>query len=378
MIYLDNASSSKPSKIALDTFYNESLNSYANPSSINQLGLENGFRIDSIKDKILSILKLNKSQYEVIFTSGATESNNLFIQGYVNKNKKRGNHIITSKIEHESVLNVFKHLEEEGFKVDYLNVDQNGCVLLDELKKIINENTILVSIMGSNNEVGSVNNVKEISEIVKKYPKCVFHSDLAQAFGKINLDFKLFDAFTFSAHKINGIKGIGALVKRKNISISSLFFGGNQENGLRSGTLDYPSIASFFVSIKDSIENLSINFEHVKRLSDAYKSELEKLDRINLNNKYAKNPYIISFSFSDILASVAIEYLSSKHIFVSSTSACNSKNQEPSYVLLAMGISNFLSKNVVRLSLSKDNKYEEINIVINEIKNILSTIRKVK
>ena len=237
MIYFDNASSTRPNKEALDLFVKASMDDFSNPNSIHRLGMKNYNEINRIKDKMLKSLKLD-STYEIIFTSGATESNNLAIRGYCLKNKNRGNKIITTNIEHKSVLNVFKYLETQGFNVVYLSCKEDGTLDLDELKNEIDKNTILVSIMGVNNEVGTILDIPSVSKIVKNFPKCVLHSDCAQTCGKANFDYKNCDMITISAHKIYGIKGIGLLVKKKKIALEPIVYGGNQENGLRSGTMD--------------------------------------------------------------------------------------------------------------------------------------------
>ena len=218
MIYFDNASSTKPSETALKVFLETSEKFYFNPNSIHKYGMKEFNEIKHIKDKILSELKLY-STYDVLFTSGATESNNLAIRGYCLKNKGRGNHIITTKIEHESVLNVFKNLEDLGFKVTYLDINSEGKIDIENFKKMMDKDTILVSIMPVNNEVGNALNIKDINEIVKNYPKCVLHCDCAQTLGKYDFNYKLADLITISAHKIYGIKGIGALIKKKKIML---------------------------------------------------------------------------------------------------------------------------------------------------------------
>lgn len=374
MIYFDNASSTKPSQKCLDVFNEISSNSYANPNSIHKLGMKNYTEINRAKLKIIRDIGLDNN-YDIIFNSGATESNNLAILGYCRRNKNRGNHVITSSIEHESVLNVFKQLEKEGFSVTYLKVDSSGNIDLDELKNSISKNTILVSVMASNNEVGTVLDVNGITSIVKEFPKCVFHSDCAQAFGKIKLNYKNFDMFTISAHKIYGLKGIGALIKKKTINLDPIIYGGGQENGLRSGTMDYPAICSFQTAIHMVFEDLDVNFKKVKLVSDYLKKELNLMEEIKLNTDEKLNPYIVSFSLLKKKASVVVEALSNKEIYVSSVSACNSRKEEPSYVLLALGESETASHNSIRVSLGKSNTLEEAKEFVIELKNILNIIR---
>lgn len=374
MIYFDNASSTRPLKECLDAFYVSSSESFYNPSSIHAPAMKLFNEINRIKENFLKKLKLD-STYEVIFTSGASESNNLAILGYALKNRNRGNKVITSKIEHESVLEVFKYLEKIGFNVTYLNVNQNGEIDIDEFKEAIDKNTILVSIMGVNNEVGNVLNIKEIKEVIKAYPKCVLHSDLAQTLGKEKFDFSLLDMFTISAHKIYGIKGIGALIKKKKVMLEPLIHGGGQENGLRSGTLDYPSIVSFNVSLNYTIDHFEENYKKVKDLQTYLLNELSKIDEVSINNFKNSCPYIVNFSLKRKKASVVVEALSNKEIYVSSVSACNSKKEGASYVLLALNKSESDAHNSIRLSLSKDNTLEECKIFIETLKEILEKIR---
>lgn len=374
MIYFDNASSTIPSKECLDIFYEASLKNYANPNSIHKLGVENFGNINRVRERILNCLKLDSS-YEVIFTSGATESNNLAIKGYVLKNKNRGNKIITTKIEHESVLNVFKSLEKAGFNVVYLNILPDGSLDLGELKREIDKNTILVSVMPVNNEVGNVLNIKEVKEIVSQFPKCVLHCDCAQTLGKYKFDYKLCDLFTISGHKINGIKGVGALIKKRKVNIECLLDGGGQENNLRSGTLDYPSILSFAYTIEDTQRNFDKNYKNIEVLRGFLTKELEKIEEVKLHTYELSTPYIVNLSLKTKKASVVVEALSNKEIYVSSVSACNSKNEEPSHVLLALGESEDSARNAIRISLGKANTIEECAIFIDFFKEIISTLR---
>jgi cysteine desulfurase len=375
MIYFDNASSSKPSLKCLDVFKEESIKSFANPSSIHKLAMINSSNISRIKDNILHKVGLD-DKYDVIFTSGATESNNLAILGYCRKNKNRGNQIITTNVEHESVLNPFLELEKEGFVVKYLHVNENGEISLDELKSLISKQTILVSIMASNNEVGSVLDIVGASKIIKDYPKCVFHSDCVQAFGKIPLQLSSLDMITITGHKIHGIKGIGALILKKKLLIEPIIYGGNQQSGVRSGTLDYPSIASFNETINEAINNLQKADIYVLNLHNHMIEELKKIEEIAINTPLENfNPYIVCFSLKTKKASVVVEALSNEGIYVNSVSACNSKREDSSYVLLAMNKDYQIAKNPIRVSFSEENTIEEIDIFIEKLKAILNTIR---
>ena len=374
MIYFDNASSTKPTKEALDIFYEASLDKFYNPNSIFSAGIKNFNEIRRIKENILKDFKLDNS-YEIIFTSGATESNNLAILGYVRKNQNRGRRIITTKVEHDSVLFVFQKLEKDGFDVIYLDVDENGKIDIEEFKKVMDKNTILVSIMGVNNEVGFALNIKEISLVIANYPKCILHSDCAQTLGKYKFDYSLCDAFTISAHKIYGIKGIGALVKKRKVNLEPIIYGGGQENGLRSGTQDFPAICSFAYSIHEIFKDFNKNYDHALALKNHLVEGLKKIDEVILHLYDDSTPYVVNFSLKTKKASVVVEALSNALIYVSSVSACNSKKEEPSHVLLALNKSEKEAHNSIRISFSKDNTIEECDAFLAELIRIIERIR---
>ncbi|MBR1581749.1 MAG: cysteine desulfurase [Bacilli bacterium] len=375
MIYFDNASTTKVNKKVLDTYLDANASFFANPNSIHHLGMEVNNKINKEKDKVLSLLKLSSRDYEVIYTSSATEANNLAIIGYCLKNKNKGNHIITTKIEHASVLECFKVLEKEGFEVSYLNVNENGQIDIEEFKKTIKSSTIFASIMPVNNEVGLKLNIKEIKEVIKNYPKCVLHVDAAQTLGKAKFDYSLGDLITISSHKIYGLKSIAALIIKKKINLSPIINGGGQEYNLRSGTQDYPLIVSFTVAIEDILRNFEKNYAKVHLIFEFLTNELSKNPEISLNTYKDQCEYILNFSLLNKKSSVVVEALSNKEIYVSSVSACSSKKEEPSYVLLALNKSLNEAKNSIRLSFGEENTLEEAKIFINELNDILKNIR---
>lgn len=375
MIYFDNAGSTKVDDRVLDEFILDNKKYYANPSSSHFLGLELSNKIEKIKKEILESLSLSYTLYDVIFTSGTTESNNLAIKGYVEANKSRGNHLITSKIEHPSVLNVFKKLEEEGYQVTYLDVDIDGNIDLETLKKVVSKNTILVSLMGVNNETGTILNLKSVKEIIKNYPKIVFHSDLAQVVGKIDFDFKLCDLLSISGYKVYGIKGIGCLIKQKKINLKPQIIGGEQQNDLRSGTLPYPLIASLGNAIKLAKVEKKKCYETVLKIHDYLVSELSRIEEIKVNLGKNFSPYILNFSLLHKKASVVSEALSNKEIYVSTKSSCESKINESSYVIYEFNHNEKDARNSIRLSFSKYNTLEEAETFIKELKLVLSQIK---
>ena len=374
MIYFDNASTTKPSDLVLKEYLEESKNNYANPSSINKLGVDIFFKVERIKKHILNALNLSNN-YEIIFTSGATESNNLAILGYCFKNMNRGKRIITSLVEHASVLNVFKYLATEGFEVIYLNVDNEGNISFEELQKSLNDKTILVSLMGVNNEIGSILNLDEVHSLVTKFPRCVFHSDCAQALGKVDLSYSMLDMITISGHKIHGLKGIGALIKRKNISITPLFYGGGQQENLRSGTIDYPAISAFSLAIDNALKTSKENYLKVESIFNYLYEKLKNNEEVVINSPFISSKYIFSLSLKTQRASVVVEALSNEEIYLNTTSSCDSRKDEPSHVIMALNNNLKLAKNTLRLSFSYENTLEEAKIFLDSFLKILKNIR---
>lgn len=374
MIYFDNAASTKPYSEVIDAYLKCALNNYENPNSIHKNGMKYFNEINRIRQNMLKQIGLNQ-EYEILFTSGATESNNLAILGYCRKNKNRGKKIITTKVEHESVLNVFHQLEEEGFQVTYLNINEDGQISIDEFKKVFSNETILASTMVINNEVGFKLNVEEVSKIVHTNPKCVLHIDAAQTLFKTQFNYSFADLITISGHKIHGLKGVGALIKKKKINLCPIVFGGGQENGLRSGTLDYPSIVALNEAININKKEFRKNLDYVTNLKEYLIKKLSEIDEVIIHNYKDASPYILNISLKTKKGSVIVEALSNKDILVSSVSACNSKSEAISYVLLALGKTNEEASNAIRISLSSENTLEECEEFIKVFTQILSEIK---
>ncbi len=372
-IYFDNAATTKPYEEVVALYNKASLEYFANPSSAHHLGIEGLAKINKARDLILK--DLNLKDYNLVFTSGASESLNLVLKGYALKYSNRGNHIITSSIEHPSVLNTISYLKEKhGFKVTILDVDKDGKINLDDLKAAINDKTIIVSIMALNNEIGSINDIKAIKDIVKQYPKCIFVSDTTQIIAKENVDYNAIDAFVISAHKIHGLKNSGALLFRKNISFDPLINGGGQENNLRSGTMSTPNCLSLYKALDISLEANKKNHDNISSLNKYLREELTHIDGIKINSPLDASKYILNFSINK-KAAVVVEALSNLGIYVSSTSACNSKKEASSYVVFAQYHDEIRAKNTIRISLDESNTLEECKIFIKELKNILENIK---
>lgn len=374
IIYLDNASTSKVHPAVLESFNQITLKYFANPSSIHRLGQEGNRLLEKSREQILNLFNLN--HHEVIFTSGATEANNLAIKGYAFANRGRGNHIITSETEHPSVLNAVKQLENYGFEITILPVNEKGVVEVNSLKAVIKKETILVSIMAVNNETGAINPIKEIGELLSNYPKIAFHVDATQAIGKVNFPLDNVDMFSFAGHKIHGLLGSGALIKEKKIILEPLNNGGGQENNNRSGTNTLALSASLAKALRIAINEQKDNYQRVSNLRDYLVSYLRDNPDIYHINSFSDNPYIVNFSTINLKASVIVEALSNKGIMVSSLSACHAKNEDYSYVVYAMNHDMKLAHNTIRVSFSYDNNVDDVNAIIRGLKQIVKEIKQ--
>ncbi len=375
IIYLDNAATSKVYPEVLDSYNQITLKYFANPSSIHKLGQESNRLLEKSREQILSLFNL--THHEIIFTSGATEANNLAIKGYALANKSRGNHLITTAVEHPSVLNAFKALEKYGYEVTILPVNKKGAIEVNSLKEAIKDDTILVSVMAINNETGAINPIKEIGELLKSYPKIAFHVDMTQAIGKIDIPLENIDMFSFSGHKIHALLGSGTLIKEKKIILEPIAHGGGQENNNRSGTNTLALSATLAKALRISLKEQKENYNKVSNLRDYLVSYLkDNPDLYCLNSLDKDNPYIVNFSLLNHKASVVVEALSNKGIMVSSLSACHSKNEDYSYVVLAMNNDMKLAHNTIRVSFSYENTVDDVNALIRGLKQIMKEIKQ--
>lgn len=377
LIYLDNASTTKVDELVLETFNKAHQGYFANPSSIHRIGQEADHILSRCKEDTLRLLNLNNHQ--IIYLSGATEANNLAIKGAALRYKNRGRHIITSSYEHPSVLEAFKQLEAEfGFETTYLSPNKDGVITVESVKSAIRKDTVLVSIMAVNNEIGSINPIEEIANELQNYPKVVFHVDACQAIGKLdkNINFNKVDLVTLSGHKIHGLIGFGALLKKKNIDLLPLNSGGGQEYNLRSGTNDLPGALAFKKTLELALANQKERFARVSKLAELLVSYLKKHpDLYELNSPSHINPYIINFSTLTKKGSVVVEALSNNGIMVSSVSACHSSKEKGSHVVKALGKSDKVINNTIRISLDYTNTEEEIDILISMLDKIIGEIR---
>ncbi|MBD8083009.1 cysteine desulfurase family protein [Chryseobacterium caseinilyticum] len=368
MIYLDNASTTNVDPTVFNEMtpyftlmYHNASSNYLNAKAVK-------LKIEESREICAKIINCDAS--EIVFTSGATESINMALKGYMEENFDKGNHIITCKTEHKAVLKTCEYLETKGIDVTYLDVNKDGAIDLAELESSINSNTALISIMLVNNETGVIHDLKKISEIAQKYNITVF-CDATQALGKITVDVQELgiDMLCMSAHKINGPKGIGFLYFKKHIKLSPLLHGGSQENNMRSGTYNTPLIVGLGKACDLASSNLQINQKHSKKLFESIIEKLATLKSIEiiaLNTNRVFN--IINMRVTGLDASFFVE--SNKEINVSNGSACTSRIIEGSHVLKAMGFSDIEASECLRISFDKNTTEEELNILYQQLKNV--------
>ena len=377
-IYLDNAATTKVSNEVLTEMLECYGDTFGNPSSIHSFGREASALVDKARDRVASLI--NAERGEIYFTSGGTESNNWAIVGLALANRAKGNHIITSAVEHKSVLEACKRLERLGFEVTYLPVDKTGLVDIAKLLHFITHKTILVSIMAANNEVGTIQNLKAISKIAHE-KGVIFHTDAISAVGNFKIDVKDLevDALSISAHKFNGPKGVGALYVKKGVKIDNLIVGGEQEKGKRGGTLNVPQIVGFGKACEILQENYIIDCKKTKYLRDYFLNTLEKeIPNITINGHlHQKTPQIASVSFNNIDAEALLCLLDLAGIAVSTGAACDAGSVEPSHVLLAMGKSIEEAQSTIRFSFGTNNTKEEIDYVVAELKKDVERLRSI-
>lgn len=380
-IYLDNSATTKPRGEVVDEMCLVLREDYGNPSSLHRMGFDVEKKIESSRKVVSNYLGVSKD--EIIFTSGGTESNNIAIQGIVDKYSRQGRHIITSKIEHSSVLNVFKHFEEKGFLVTYLDVDECGIVDLVQLEEAITDETILVSVMYVNNEVGVVEPIAKIKDIIKqKNNNIKLHVDAVQAVGKIPINIRKLgiDSMSLSGHKIHGPKGIGALFIKKGLNINPIIFGGGQEKNLRSGTENIPGIVGLSKAVDILDNEFREEYEKLYELkSYFYKKITDEIENIRINSFIDDKsaPHILNISFRGIKGEILLHYLEGDNIFVSTGSACSSKGKGKSSVLSALKLSNEEIDGAIRFSFSYENTTEELDFVVEKVKNAVTDIRKI-
>lgn len=365
MVYLDYSATTPVRKEVLDTFVQVSERFIGNPNSLHRLGTESKSLIDDATNQIKKILNLKDK--EVIYTSGSSESNNLVIKGVCSKYKNRGKHIITTPFEHSSIYGPLNYLMDNGFEVDFVNLDENGLVDLEHLKSLIRDDTILVTISSVNSEIGLLQPIEEIGKIVKNYPKCYFHSDMTQSIGKVNVPMDNVDFVSFSAHKFFGIKGIGCLLKGKNIVIEPLIHGGKSTTSYRSGTPAPALIASMSKALRLIYEDFDKKYNHVLELNTYLKDSLKEYDNVYINSNDKSIPHILNISVVGVKPETMLHALESYDIFISTQSACSSSNTE-SKAVLNLTHDEARAKSSIRISISCITTKEEIDLFIDAFK----------
>ena len=379
-VYLDNSATTRAYPEVGDIVYKAMCQDYGNPSSMHRKGVEAEHYVKDAKEILAKLLKVNAK--EIFFTSGGTESDNLALIGAARANRRRGNHLITSSIEHPAILNTMHYLEEEeGFRVTYLPVDENGRVRLEALKEALCQDTILVSIMYVNNEVGSVQPIEEAVKIVKNFnPRILFHSDAVQGFGKYHIYPKRLkvDMCSISGHKIHGPKGIGVLYIDEHVKIKPIVFGGEQQKNVRSGTENVPGIAGIGLAAKMIYENLDEKVAAMRAMKEHFIEGVKQIPDTTIHGLYDETsaPHIISVGFAGIRSEVLLHALEDKGIYVSSGSACASNHPQISGVLKGIGAGQQFLDATLRFSLSEFNTMEEIDYTLDTLYNIVPMLRK--
>ena len=378
--YLDNSATTRAYDEVADLVAKIMKEEFGNPSSVHHMGMVSGERLSQARETIAASLKVDPQ--EIVFTSGGTESDNLALIGVARANKWRGNHIITTNIEHPAILETMAFLEKEGFEITYLSVDETGTIDLDELKNAIRKETILVSIMFVNNEIGTLMPIQKAGELIKSVNKdTYFHVDAVQAYGKVLIRPRTMniDLLSVSGHKIHGPKGVGFLYIKKGTKIVPICYGGGQQKGMRSGTENVPGIAGLALAAKKCYEDFDAK---IKKLYDLKQytvdSLLERIPDIKINGQKVSEgaPHIISVSIRGLAAETVLNMLSSKNIYVSAGSACTSNNPHVSDTLQAIGLEKDLLESTIRISMSFMTTKEEMDYFLDTLCSQVSNMRK--
>ncbi len=378
-VYLDNSATTRCYEEVGDLVRRVMCTDYGNPSSMHRKGVEAEHYIKEAKERLAKVLRINGK--ELIFTSGGTECDNLALIGAARANQRRGRHLITTVIEHPAILNTMQYLEEEGFRITYLPVDSNGLVRLEELRKALCPDTILVSIMYVNNEVGSVQPIQEAVNIVKAYNRNIlFHSDAVQGFGKYHIYPKRMgiDMLSVSGHKIHGPKGIGFLYVREGVKIQPILFGGGQQKNMRSGTENVPGIAGLGLAAELIYQDLDQKTAHMRSLKKRFLEGIRELEncRVHGLTDESSAPHIISVGVGGVRSEVLLHALEDQGIYVSSGSACASNHPSVSGVLKGIGVPREYLDTTIRFSMSEFTTEEEIDYTLETLYNIVPMLRR--
>ncbi|MFH1500987.1 MAG: cysteine desulfurase NifS [archaeon] len=372
-VYLDNAATTKVDKEVVEAMIPYFSEKFGNASSLHKKGEEARKAVEDARGKIAKFLGANPE--EIIFTSGGTESDNLAIKGLIHENKSK-RHIITSKIEHPAILETCRFLEKKGYEVDYVSVNKEGVVNIEEIKKKIKKDTLLVSIMHVNNELGTIQPIEEIAELCRKQ-KVYFHTDAVQSFGKLKINLENIDLLSVSGHKINGPKGIGMLFVKKGVKISCIIHGGKHERGLRAGTENVPGIVGLGKAV-ELLDKKMKSAEKVRKLKNKLTEEILKIEGAGLNGGHEKRIFSnVNVSFKGVEGESLVLLLSKEGVEASTGSACSTHSLKPSHVLTALGLKEEEAHGSLRLTLGFDTTEEEIDYTIKKIKESVHKLRRI-
>ena len=373
MIYLDYSATTPPDKRVLESFDKASIEYFANPNSLHSEGVKAKNLMNAATLQVANLL--NVKENEVIFTSGATESNNLAIMGVVNKYVARGKTIITTKLEHSSVLETVNYLEKNGYIIKYLNIKDNGEIDLDDLKEKLDEDVLLVSISEVNSEIGIIQNVDEIGKVLKEYPKIIYHVDGTQAIGKKIVNLDNIDLYSFSAHKIYGLKGVGCLIKKEQIVLEPLIHGGKSQTSFRAGTPALPLMVSTSRALKLILNDLDFNIKYVEGLNKRLKDKLSMISDVVINSNENCIPHIVNISIKGIKSETILHALEENEIYVSTKTACSSSDYSLSVYELTKDLE--LAKSSLRISISHLTKENEIDFFGLKLEEIIQRLKSI-
>ena len=378
-VYLDNSATTRCFDNVAELVHKVMTQDYGNPSSMHNKGVESEKYLRHAREVIAKNLKVNEK--EILFTSGGTESDNLALIGTAFANQRAGRHLITTQIEHPAILQTMQYLEKQDFEVTYLPVDENGQVKLEELQRSLRKDTILVSIMQTNNEIGALQPIAEAGERIKRFnPSIVFHVDAVQGYGKFRIHPKRMniDLLSVSAHKIHGPKGIGFLYINEKIKIHPIIFGGGQQKGMRSGTENVPGIAGMAIAIETVYQNLDNEIEKLYQLKQRFIEGAMEINDVKINGLTGKDsaPHVVSLSVRGVRSEVLLHALEEKGIYVSAGSACASNKPSISATLQAIGVEKDLLDSTIRFSFSIFTTPEEIDYTLQNLYDIIPMLRK--
>lgn len=371
MIYLDYSATTPVDEEVLESYTKACKNFIGNPNSLHRLGIEANQLIEDATNQIATLLKVKPS--EIIYTSGSSESNNTAMKGIAFQYQNRGKHIITTELEHSSVIAPLQYLTKLGFEVDFVKLNRDGEIDLEHLKALLRDDTILVTIASVSSELGVVQPIEEIGKILTSYPKCFFHVDMTQSIGKIEIPLDNVDLVSFSAHKFYGMKGIGVLVKKEGISFEPLIHGGKSTTIYRSGTPALPLIVSLAKALRLALLHLKEKEEHIKRLNLYLREELKQINGIHINSSEKAIPHILNFSVSGIKPETLQHALEEKNIFISTQTAC-SKGGSPSTAVMAVTHNEEYARSSLRISISHKTTKEELSFFLQTLKEVLERL----